>query len=346
MNMKEIIAQALDSFTQDQLIDLQKAMNNIMTDELVEAMEEIEKYHQKQSPVVEFHWNTAIDQCDMQPNTIYLDGSCRGFIIDEGINSISFDHHTGCVRSITHATCVQVMNAIKMGFDPKGFGQIIIDDIDADTVMSVWLLLNPHQVENPYVVETVNAIGLVDAHFDSAFDMHPLHIVINPLWNVERTEDLFNECLAHVDNHIANPDAELPPSPERPKGLGYGFRQNGTFERVEDTNFKEMYQDFDVVMMVNPLKKGHNVTIGKKSEFVMWFDLEIALIKLAKAELNKCDELAIPLYLGPSKNWGGSSTIGGSARYDDQSQGTRLDIDFIVFIVQEVGCGHIPKING
>ena len=62
----------------------------------------------------------------------------------------------------------------------------------------------------------------------------------------------------------------------------------------------------------------------------MWFDLELVLIRLGKEELNKCDELGVPLYLGPSKNWGGSTTIGGSARYDDQSQGTRLEIDVIV----------------
>ena len=75
MTMKDIIAQALDSFTPEQLLNLQKAMNNIMTDELVETMTQITEDHQKQSPAVEFHWNTSIQQCDMEPNTIYLDGS-------------------------------------------------------------------------------------------------------------------------------------------------------------------------------------------------------------------------------------------------------------------------------
>jgi len=330
MTVKDTIAQALETLTPDQLLNLQKAMNDVTADELVETITELNKDHLSQSPIVKFHWNSSIIPFDMEPNTIYLDGSCRGFAIETGINSVSFDHHNDCVRSITHATCVQVMNAIKMGLDPNRFAEIIIDDIDADTVMSVWLLLNPHQVYNPYVVETVNAIGLVDAHFDNAFDLHPLHAVISPLWNVERTEELFNECLALVDYHIADPDAVLPPAPKRPRGLMYGFRKNGTFERVEDSNFKEMYQNFDVVMMVLPLKKGHNVTIGKKSEFVMWFDLEFALIQLAKEELKACDEQKVSLYAGPSKNWGGSSTVGGSARYDDQSQGTRMEIDFIV----------------
>ena len=341
MTMKDIISQALDSFSQEQLRNLQKSMNNIMTDELVETMKKIEKEFCSKTPSIVCNWNQSIQIEEMEPNTIYLDGSCRGFVLRAEINSISFDHHTNCIRSITHATCVQVMNAIKMGFDPEGFGQIIIDDIDADTVMSVWLLLNPHQVENPYVVETVNAIGLVDAHFDSAFDMHPLHTIISPLWNVERTKDLFNECLEHVDNHIANPDAKLPPSSERPKGLAYGFKRDGSIHRKGDTTFKEMYQDFDVVMMVNPLEKGHMVTIGKKSEFVMWFDLPKLLAICGQMELEEVKNQSTKtaksatILAKPSKNWGGSSTIGGSARYADQSQGTRLSIESITKAIED-----------
>ncbi len=338
MTMKDIISQALDSFSQEQLRNLQKSMNNIMTDELVETMKEIEKEFSSKTPSIVCNWNQSIQIDEMEPNTIYLDGSCRGFALREEINSISFDHHTNCIRSITHATCVQVMNAIKMGLNPSEFEQVIIDDIDADIVMSVWLLINPSQVQNPYVVETVNAIGLVDAHFDNAFELHPLHTIISPLWNVERTESMLKECLRCVDNHIEVPKAKLP-TRERPRGLSYGFKRDGAFERIENTTFKEMYQDFDVVMMVNPLEKGHMVTIGKKSEFVMWFDLPKLLATCGQMELEevknkstKTSKSATKL-AKPSKNWGGSSTIGGSARYADQSQGTRLSIESIIKVI-------------
>ena len=52
MTMKEIISQALDSFDQKELRDLQKAMNNIMTDELIETMTKIEKKQSKEKSSV------------------------------------------------------------------------------------------------------------------------------------------------------------------------------------------------------------------------------------------------------------------------------------------------------
>jgi hypothetical protein len=88
-------------------------------------------------------------------------------------------------------------------------------------------------------------------------------------------------------------------------------------------------QGYDLVVMVQPMEVGNMVTIGKKNEFVM-LDFALLFEKLADLESNLCNNLGVEQ---PTKNWGGSSTIGGSARYEDQKQGSRLNIDLIVEII-------------
>lgn len=290
-------------------------------------------------PKIVCNWNVSIKPDQMEPKSLYLDGSCRGFALRPEIGSVSFDHHTGCNRSITYATCVQVMHGIMHGMKVTDFDQIIIDDIDADTVMSVWILLNQKQLDDEKVVSIINQIGLVDAHFTVAFDLHPLHKMINPKYGYERTEELLYECLAIVDSYIADPTQTFPTfdwvKPDGEKDECVGFTRAG-HPLKSIASFEDMYADgFGLVMMTKELPNGSRIyTIGKKSEFEMWVDLPAILAKLGKAELQACHDLGTSLYLGPTKNWGGSTTIGGSARYEDQSQGSRLALDEVIEIIE------------
>jgi len=280
---------------------------------------------------ITYNWNTAITSDDMQPKSIYLDGSCRGFHIRHDIGSVSFDHHTGCVRSITYATCVQVLHALLQGFDVNLFEQVVVDDIDADTVVSLWLLLNPHKATDKDVQAFVRQIGYVDAHFTNGFVMHPLHPEINPFRTIERTEQLMNECLDKVTRYLNDPEAyEFVPEKERQEFVsnGYGFKVvEGKLiaEHKENVTFSDMYEEYKLVLMYSPMQKGTRFTIGKYSEFVMLADIPTLLSKLARLEL-----LDIYSNSAPTKNWGGSSTIGGSAMYADQNQGSVLSIDNVV----------------
>lgn len=284
-------------------------------------------------PIIICNWNVSIKEDQMQPKTIYLDGSCRGFTIRTDIGSVSFDHHTGCNRSITYATCTQVLHALLQGMNVEQFEKIVIDDIDADTVMSVWLLQNPTQVSNPDVDKIVRQIGYVDAHFTNGFEMSPLHPHLTLAWNAEKTEDILNEKLQLVTDYILN-GVELPPTPNRQtrNGLAYGWKvgQSDGADIHESSNFQEMYDNgYDLVVMVQPMDRGNMVTIGKKNEFVM-IDFEDLFAKLAKLESDYCKTFEVEQ---PTKNWGGSSTIGGSARYENQSQGSRLNVHVIVGLV-------------
>lgn len=333
--MKKIIEQYAANLSDEQAIDMHNDFNRF-GDMLEERVKELSMTKEEpQKPLIVCNWNVSIQPEQMQPKTIYLDGSCRGFALRSDIGSISFDHHTGCNRSITYATCVQVMHAIMHGLKPTDFNQIIIDDIDADTVMSVYLLMNPHVLDAQENVDMVNAIGLVDAHFTVAFESHPLHKVINPKYGYTRTEELLHECLSIVDQYIQTKEL---PSPKwvqssQPVDVAYGILRSGNY-CSGISNFETMYADgFEVVMMVKELPNGsHIYTIGKRSEFAMWFNLPRLLEQLADLEKFYCVEGGLE---EPTKNWGGSTTIGGSARYADQSQGSYLPIELVLECIQE-----------
>ena len=111
---------------------------------------------------ISFTYGFTITPEQMEENTIYLDGACRGPAIDNEKRSFSFDHHAGCSRFATLSTCEQVLLALDMGLDPKGL-RVVVNDLDADTSMSLWLLFNPVWIDER-VREQVRLIGRVDAH--------------------------------------------------------------------------------------------------------------------------------------------------------------------------------------
>lgn len=99
---------------------------------------------------------------DLPSRGIALDGAVQGPELGaEG--RISFDHHAGCLRLVTDATCVQVAHALRLGLNPAG-RQVVINDLDADTAVSVGLLAGRINPADPKLMKLINLIGLVDAH--------------------------------------------------------------------------------------------------------------------------------------------------------------------------------------
>lgn len=100
---------------------------------------------------------------DLPEKSIAIDGSVSGSFIDNDKKVYSFDHHGNCIRHSTSASCVQVLDAILLGFDPQDFN-LYINDIDHDTVLASALLIKPEMANNSMVQDTVRAVGLIDAH--------------------------------------------------------------------------------------------------------------------------------------------------------------------------------------
>ncbi|MGH7771343.1 MAG: lysostaphin resistance A-like protein [Candidatus Binatia bacterium] len=106
------------------------------------------------------------------PGTIYLDGAAEGGpFLDVEKAAFNLDHHEGCVRSFTLATCEQAMVVIRKGLDlQRRDWTIYANDPDLDTVLAIWLLLNHMRLNDVdpeirrKVMPLVRLQGTIDAH--------------------------------------------------------------------------------------------------------------------------------------------------------------------------------------
>lgn len=106
------------------------------------------------------------------PGSIFLDGAAQAEpFIDSEKQVFNLDHHEGCVRDFTLATCEQAMVLVRMGLDlRKRDWTIYANEPDLDTVLAIWVLLNHIRLndENPVFRQTVMPLvrlqGAIDAH--------------------------------------------------------------------------------------------------------------------------------------------------------------------------------------
>jgi hypothetical protein len=102
-------------------------------------------------------------------NTIYLDGACQGPYQDVARHIYSLDHHEGCYRSITIASCEQALRLTrKKIIGAVGFN-IIANDPDPDTVLAAWQILQADRMAFDKrlfrkIRPVVNLEGNIDAH--------------------------------------------------------------------------------------------------------------------------------------------------------------------------------------
>ncbi|MGH7830337.1 MAG: hypothetical protein ACREP8_09190, partial [Candidatus Binatia bacterium] len=104
--------------------------------------------------------------------TIYLDGAAEGGpFLDVEKAVFNLDHHEGCVRSFTLATCEQAMVVIRKGLDLQTRDwTIYANDPDLDTILAIWLLLNHMRLNDAdpeirrKVMPLVRLQGTIDAH--------------------------------------------------------------------------------------------------------------------------------------------------------------------------------------
>jgi hypothetical protein len=80
----------------------------------------------------------------MPRGTIFLDGAFAGApFYDNKRRHYSLDHHEGCVRSFTLASCEQAAVILYQGIPlSDGLWTIFINDIDLDSTLAAWLLMN------------------------------------------------------------------------------------------------------------------------------------------------------------------------------------------------------------
>ncbi len=106
------------------------------------------------------------------PQTIFLDGVYAGApFCDNGRRHYSLDHHAGCVRAFTLATCEQAVVMLLQGL-PLGIDDwsLYVNDPDLDSVLAAWILMNhadllaSERALLRRIMPLVRLEGVIDAH--------------------------------------------------------------------------------------------------------------------------------------------------------------------------------------
>ena len=107
------------------------------------------------------------------PGSVFLDGAAQGEpFLDTQRKIYNLDHHEGCIRAFTLATCEQAMVMLLKRLDLEtGEWCLYANEPDMDTVLSIWVFLNHRRInneENPEIRRKIMPIvrmqGLIDSH--------------------------------------------------------------------------------------------------------------------------------------------------------------------------------------
>ena len=270
---------------------------------------------------------------ELPPKSIAIDGAVSGPFIDNDKKVYSFDHHGNCIRHATSATCIQVLDAILLGFDPTNFN-LYINDIDHDTVLATALLTEPSFAKIDNVQNIVRTVGLIDAHGPAyplqtkdkkLFDLFN-HYVMEKFNQLKKYKEygqcdlreLLFDCLENFDLMLENKYTEFKLK-ETEKAYTLTPPTNADWVMVKSANyvFNELYQEgYNKIVMWDLMPDGsYSYTVGKKSEFIN-FPIKKILETLNKEEAG----------------WGGGSTIGGAPRNSDGSR-SKLNPEKLIEII-------------
>ncbi len=105
------------------------------------------------------------------PGTIFLDGVAQSApFMDHERQIYNLDHHEGCVRAFTLATCEQALVMYMKGLDLKGREwNIFANEPDLDTILAIWIILNHDRIgrqeatQRRLLFALVRYEGVVDA---------------------------------------------------------------------------------------------------------------------------------------------------------------------------------------
>jgi hypothetical protein len=97
------------------------------------------------------------------PGTIYLDGVAQTEpFLDHDKKVYNLDHHEGCVRTFTLATCEQALIMCVKGLDLRDREwKIFANEPDLDTILAIWIILNYQRINNREAIHRRSLFALV-----------------------------------------------------------------------------------------------------------------------------------------------------------------------------------------
>jgi len=262
---------------------------------------------------------------DLPDHSVALDGYVQGPFIDATRRRFSFDHHGNCLGLGTRASCEQVMHALRLGLDPKGLG-IFLNHLDADGIVSAWLLLCPEKASRRMVRTWVCRLGEWDVLgpglAGSESGERFARFVEAPLegWSpgsgAIQSLRILKDCLNQVDRWFDKPMERRLGSPVTSEPAKVRIRDGGLWVlqgEFTDAARKAYRGGAAVVLVVETLQQGGwRYGIASRSDLT-GFPMTDLLRMLAQ------EELELQPDLDPSCNWGGGSSVGGSPRKADGS---------------------------
>jgi len=306
--------------------------------------------------VIKFSFGTILPFSALPPNSIALDGVVQGPHLDPANRRYTFDHHGGCSRFATLATCQQVLLALQMGLAVDEKTVVLTNDIDADTVVAVWLLVISSsyfsRLYAPEVKRLVEQVGMMDAHYMG--ELHPMHRLLTPRNGVAAKEpqslELLVEKVQLLEKWFLGTFKIKPADPVPDEGAeAIGWTPNGgwseTFNSVN--GFNDVYdRGYSAGITWKPVADGTWLyTVAKRSDFVQ------LAIGPGHVDRNKdpsdyrtdtilgvlgMNELLVNPNQDPATSWGGGSNIGGSPRNKGPNgdMGSRLTPQDVIRIVR------------
>lgn len=260
---------------------------------------------------------------ELPPGSIAVDGYVQGPGLDLEGRRFSFDHHGGCVRLVTRASCAQVMDALLLGLDPSDM-KVFVNDVDGDTVLCVWLLRNPARAADPAVRAMVEAVAGVDAHGPAYPLLEPdlaAAFVAGPMaaeqaarrdgsYSTCDLEAMLEGCVAALDAWV---EAGMPRDLEGEAPGTYEVTHRGVggwvMARTEGYAFPALYADGHTRILTHKVLPDGSwqYTVARKSDLVSGFPV------------GPPDEPGSILgaLAAREPGWGGGSSIGGSPRRAD-----------------------------
>lgn len=263
--------------------------------------------------------------------SIALDGYVQGPELDLKNHRISFDHHAGCIRMFTSATCRQVLDALLLGLDPSLY-TVYVNEVDGDTALAVWLLENPEHARDTKVRFLVDAVSAMDAHGPAYPPAEPNWVsrfydeALASLNEVHKAKKyatidldvLLAACTYEISCMVFNYAKKIkvrPPVAERTWAVRYASKDKigGGWVLVESDSyvFDLIYQaGHHVAVAFQKLPdESYLYTIGKRSDLV---DFPLGPHTVPGTALYALNAV--------ETGWGGSSSIGGAPRNPDGSR--------------------------
>lgn len=285
--------------------------------------------------------------------TIFLDGAAQaGPFLDRERRVFNLDHHEGCVRAFTLATCEQALTLVLRGLDLREKSwTVLANEPDLDTLLAIWVLLNSAHLERGSEVlaaaaPVVRLEGTIDAHGSDLTELSGLseqrrrevESLLDQLMEPEQTakkEGIWDgmDPLQYIARQLYALDRELFP-PGHFSELAHveeEARANLSEERVVIACRSER----GIYDLEADLKKLYGKRLGviilDKGEGAFTLRLVDAFLPQTLAVVYDRLNLADPAVgaADPSNRWGGAGDIGGSPR----RTGSKLSVQEVTDLV-------------